>query len=195
MVHCLTIPNVQSYSTQTIAYPRWWCIVAASTQLHLYLSPAMATRSKSGNKPSALCEELIDALLDPRLVEALGKALAPVISKSVDDAVAPLVKQIQELKAENARLAKRCEAAENANERFDKIAADHFRRLEDMEVYSRSDYPNAPPPKRLPMLLSSTALYPLSARVTSRSNRMSYSFSMLPWESRSCRRISRLRTA
>ena len=70
----------------------------------------MATRSKPGNKPSALCEELIEALLDPRLVEALGKALAPVISQPVDDAVAPLVKQIQELKAENARLAMRCVA-------------------------------------------------------------------------------------
>jgi hypothetical protein len=106
----------------------------------------MATRSKAGSKPSALCEELIEALLDPRLVEALGKALAPAITKSVDDAVAPLVKQIEglsatvkELKAENVRLAKRCETAENAYERLDKIAADHCRRLEDIEAYSRSD--------------------------------------------------------
>jgi hypothetical protein len=93
-----------------------------------------------------MCEELIEAQLDPRLVEALGKALAPVISKSVDDAVAPLVKQIEglsasvkELKAENVRLVKRCEAAEKANERLDKIAVEHCRRLEDMEAYSRSD--------------------------------------------------------
>lgn len=121
---------------------------ASATRTRTFCA-AMASRAKaaSANKPpSPLCEELIEALLDPRLVEAFHKALSPLIAKSIDAAIAPLAKQLdgmtgtlREVKAENVRLTKRCEAVEKENERLDKVVAEHGRRLEDMEAYSRTD--------------------------------------------------------
>lgn len=95
-------------------------------------------------------EDLLEALLDERVVEAIGSALSPSIAKAVADAVnkavAPLVKQLEglsasvkKLEAENARLSKRCETIEEENKRLKKIDTEHGQRLDDLEVYSRSD--------------------------------------------------------
>ena len=107
----------------------------------------MATTRQQGKpKTSPLADDLIDALQDVRVVEALGKVLAPVIAKSVESAVAPFVKQLEglttavrELKTENARLQKQCEAVSKDNARLQKIVDTHNRRIDDIESYSRSD--------------------------------------------------------
>ena len=103
-------------------------------------------------------EELLEALLDERIVEAIGSAISPSITKAVADAVnkavadavnkavAPFVAKIETLsatvkkiEAENVRLSKRCEAIEEDNKRLKKDDAECGRRLDDLEAYSRAD--------------------------------------------------------
>lgn len=105
-----------------------------------------STRQQGKSKTSPLADDLIDALQDPRVVEALGKVLAPVIAKSVESAVAPFIKQLEglttdvrALKTENVRLAKQCDATSKENARLQKIVDGHSRRIDDIEAYSRSD--------------------------------------------------------
>lgn len=103
-------------------------------------------QAKAASKPSPLTDDLIDALQDPRVIEAFGKAFTPLITKTVEAAVAPFAKRLEELNStvkelhtENARLTKKCETTEKENARLQKIVDTHSRRLDDIESYSRSD--------------------------------------------------------
>ena len=102
--------------------------------------------AKAQTKSSPLADDLIEALQDQRVVEALGKVLAPVIAKSIEGTIAPFLKQLEELnatvkglKADNARLTTRCQGSEENITRLQKIVNDQNRRLDDIETYSRSD--------------------------------------------------------
>ena len=92
---------------------------------------------------SGLTNDLVEALQDSRVVEALGKALAPLITLSVEEGLRKqlegLTNKVRELKAENLRLNQQCETIVKANENLQKIVDDHSRRLDDIEAYSRSD--------------------------------------------------------
>lgn len=94
-------------------------------------------------KPKSLAEDLIEALHDERLIDALGKALSPLITLSVQEAVKKqlegLTTTIRELKADNTRLAKQCELVAKDNARLQKTTEEYGRRLDDMEAYSRRD--------------------------------------------------------
>ena len=96
---------------------------------------AVAPESESG-----LTNDLVEALQDSRVVEALGKALAPLITLSVEEGLRKqlegLTNKVRELKAENQRLNQQCETIVKANENLQKIVDDHSRRLDDIEAYS-----------------------------------------------------------
>ena len=95
---------------------------------------------------SSLAADLIEALQDSRVVDALGKALAPFISLTVDEG---LKKQLEETsdnglrRAEGGRYVRLIQAVQEntakENARLQKLADDHNRRLDDIETYSRSD--------------------------------------------------------
>ena len=97
-------------------------------------------------KASPLTDDLLEAFLDTRVIEALGKALSPAISKCVEDAMAPFVQrlenltaQVRELKADNTRFNTQLESVANENVRLKKLLDESNRRLDDLDSYSRCD--------------------------------------------------------
>jgi hypothetical protein len=92
---------------------------------------------------SGLAADLIEALQDSRVIDALGKSLAPLIALSVEESLKKHLESlsiaVRELKADNVRLAKQCESTVKENERLQKVVDVHSRRLDDIESYSRSD--------------------------------------------------------
>jgi FtsZ-binding cell division protein ZapB len=114
----------------------------------------MTSRSASAKSKSSstttVNEELIEALLDSKLVEALAEALSPFIKKMIDEHVtsrfAALDKSIGELKRsseslkqESALLKKSQEALKQENVLLRKQLDEHTVRVENLDVYSRSD--------------------------------------------------------
>ena len=103
---------------------------------------ASKTRSQE-SKSRSLAEELIEALNDDRLVDALGKALAPLITLTIQETIKKqlegLSTSVKAMKDENVRLSAQCQAVQQENARLRKIADDQARRLDDLETYSRSD--------------------------------------------------------
>ena len=103
---------------------------------------ASKTRSQE-SKSRSLAEELIEALNDDRLVDALGKALAPLITLTIQETMKKqlegLSTSVKALKDENVRLSEQCQAVQQENARLRKTADDQTRRLDELETYSRSD--------------------------------------------------------
>ena len=87
-------------------------------------------------------DELIEALLDQKVVEALGKAIGPIIAQSVDDILgrklSDLTTAIRDLKQENQRLTRRCDDLTAQNTVLRTQLDDQETRLEDLENYSRA---------------------------------------------------------
>ena len=90
-------------------------------------------------KQRNIADELIEALQDGRLVEVLGKALAPLITTSIEEVinkqVAGLTSAVRDLKAENTRLAKQCDSIAKESNHLQKLADETNRRLDDLEAY------------------------------------------------------------
>ena len=88
-------------------------------------------------------EDIIEALLDSRVVEALAKALSPFISLSIDESLGKklegLSASIRDLKGENTRLTKRCDESDLVNAQLRNQLAEQRQRLDDLDAYSRSD--------------------------------------------------------
>ena len=98
----------------------------------------MATRK---GKPSP--EDLIEALLDSRVVDALAKALFPFKALSIDEALGKkldgLTLAVRELKQDNIRLSKQCETLASENVNLNKLVSVQSQRIDDLECYSRSE--------------------------------------------------------
>lgn len=94
-------------------------------------------------KSRPIADDLIEALQDKKVAEALAKALSPLIDLSIEEAIGKrlegLVTSVRELKGEIGRLHKRCEDAEKENAELKKTMSSQDRRLDDMESYSRCD--------------------------------------------------------
>lgn len=92
---------------------------------------------------STISDDLVEALLDTKVVEALAKALSPFIALSVDEAIGKrlegLVTSVRELKGEVTRLHKQCDETAKVNEGLQKKLLEQERRIDDLECYSRSD--------------------------------------------------------
>jgi hypothetical protein len=93
--------------------------------------------------PKIKSEDIAEALLDSRVVDALAKALAPFIALAIDESLNKkldgLTATVRELKTENTRLAKQCEGVAKENEDLKKLVNDHGQRLDAVESYSRRD--------------------------------------------------------
>lgn len=74
--------------------------------------------------PSSTKDDLIEALKDPQVAEALACALAPIIAREVSTALTAVQNKIAELESDNQRL--RDQVMEQGG------------RLEELEIYSRS---------------------------------------------------------
>ena len=102
-----------------------------------------AKPAASAASETSLAEDLIEALQDVRVVEAVGKALAPLITLSVEEGLKKqlegVTSAIRELKTENTRLRGQCEGLAKENARLSKSADEHRKRLDDMDAYTRSD--------------------------------------------------------
>jgi hypothetical protein len=93
-------------------------------------------------KNSFTADDLQGLLLDPKVLEALGKALAPIIAQSIE---ANLSKRIEELSAtvkslkeSNDTLLKKSTDAEHEISELRKRVAASEVRIEDVDIYSRS---------------------------------------------------------
>ena len=90
-----------------------------------------------------LTDDLIEALQDVRVVEALGRALSPLISLSIEEGLKKhlegLTTAVRELKSDNVRLKGQIEVVSKENTRLSKSIEDQGRRLDELESYSRSD--------------------------------------------------------
>ena len=86
-------------------------------------------------------EEFVDLLTDSKIVEALAKALAPLIALSIDETLSKklegLSATVRELKNDNTRLTKQCEVLATENNNLKKELADQNHRIDDLETYSR----------------------------------------------------------
>jgi hypothetical protein len=94
-------------------------------------------------KARPLSEELADALLDTKVVEALAKALSPFITLSIDEALGKrlegLMSTVKDMKGDIARLTKQHDDVSRENAVLKKTIGEHERRMDDLESYSRSD--------------------------------------------------------
>jgi len=91
---------------------------------------------------SSKADDMLEALLDPRVAEAIAKALQPALSLSLEEVVGKrmegMLTAIRELKQENSKLATMCESAAKEIIALKLTVDDQSRRLDDMEVYSRA---------------------------------------------------------
>jgi hypothetical protein len=94
-------------------------------------------------KQKSTAEDLIEALLDPRVVDAISKALSPSIALSIDEVLGKrlegLVTSVRDLKGEVTRLNKQCDEVHKENTTLKQQIIIQDRRLDDLETYSRSD--------------------------------------------------------
>ena len=94
-------------------------------------------------KSKSVVEEITEALLDAKLVEALAKALSPFIALSLDEAIGKrlegLTITVRDLKGEVARLKSQCTETEKANVALQKKVTEQGLRLDDVESYSCCD--------------------------------------------------------
>ena len=93
--------------------------------------------------PKAKHEDLIEAILDPRVVSALAAALSPLITTSIDAAIdkkiGELLTAVRDLKRENNDLRKKqVEDGQKINVLV-KLVDEQAIRLDNLENYSRSD--------------------------------------------------------
>ena len=90
-----------------------------------------------------LAEELIEALQDSKVAEALARALSPFIQLSIDEALAKrlkgFTKSVKDVKTENSRLSKRVDDLSADNAVLRKELTVNSQRMEDVDAYSRSD--------------------------------------------------------
>lgn len=90
-----------------------------------------------------LAEDLIEALQDVRVVEALGRALSPLITLSVEEGlkkqIEGLTSAVRDLKSDNSRLKSQLETVSKENTRLSKLVDEQEKRVEDIESYSRGD--------------------------------------------------------
>jgi hypothetical protein len=94
-------------------------------------------------KSRSVVDDITEALLDTKVVEALAKALSSFIALSLDEAIGKrlegLTTTVRELKGEVVRLKSQCAEAEKQNVALLKKVTDQGQRLEDVESYSRTD--------------------------------------------------------
>ena len=87
--------------------------------------------------PKVKPHDFIEALLDAKVVDALAKALDPLISLSIEESVKTWLKvfetAIQDLKTENTGLNKKCDSIEVENTNILKFIDAQTRRLDDLE--------------------------------------------------------------
>jgi len=93
--------------------------------------------------PKVKPDDIIDCLLDTRVVEAFAKALAPYNALSIDDSLKANLQDFEraigELKTDTARLNNKCDSITQENDALKKIVKDQYRRIDDFERYSRCD--------------------------------------------------------
>jgi hypothetical protein len=93
--------------------------------------------------PKIKPDDIVDALLDSRVVEALAKALSPFIKKSIDEALderlAALAKSVQEVKQANDRLQAQVGELRKANADLRQHVDSQSTRVDALEAYSRLD--------------------------------------------------------
>jgi hypothetical protein len=95
-----------------------------------------AKRSISGT------EDLMAHLLEPRVLDALGKALGPIIAAALEDTLVKrldgLSTAVKDLRASNEALVKRQDAMDRELSALRDRVNDNATRVEDTETYSRS---------------------------------------------------------
>ena len=100
------------------------------------------TRSVT-DEPRSMADELLEALLDTRVTEALAKALSPFITLSIEEAIGKkfegLTEAVRDLRGEATRLKKRCDDLQDENARLATTCAAQGRQLDDLECYSRNE--------------------------------------------------------
>lgn len=93
--------------------------------------------------PKVKPDDFIEALLDSKVVDAFAKALAPFISLSIEESLKTKLTvfetSIRDLKTENARLNDKCVTVEKEYSNIKKLVDSQARRIDDLEIYSRSD--------------------------------------------------------
>jgi hypothetical protein len=93
--------------------------------------------------PKIKTDDIIDALLDSKVVDALANALSPLIKKiineSLDDKIAALAKAVTEAQQTSAKLSTRVAELTNENADMRLQLTSQGARLAAMETYSRLD--------------------------------------------------------
>jgi len=97
---------------------------------------------EGSDAPKLKTEDLVEALLDPRVLEALMKALTPFktsIETTLDKKLESFGATLRYIKAENGVLADKCKALSAENVELKKQIEACSQRVEECERYSRSD--------------------------------------------------------
>jgi len=97
---------------------------------------------EGSDAPKLKTEDLVEALLDPRVLEALMKALTPFktsIETTLDKKLESFGATLRSIKAENGVLADKCKALSAENVELKKQIEACSQRVEECERYSRSD--------------------------------------------------------
>ena len=93
--------------------------------------------------PKLKTDDLIEAILDGKVVEALAKALSPflkkIIDESLDDKLATLTKTVSDVQQSNAKLQAQMTMLKKENDDMRVQLTTQGGRLESIEAYSRLD--------------------------------------------------------
>src|ERR1043165_7122346 len=94
-------------------------------------------------KPKPTTDELVEALLDTKVVEALAKALSPVITLAIGEVLGKrlegMATTIHDMKGEISCLTKQCEELTKDNVSLRKTVGEQNIRVDELERYSRTD--------------------------------------------------------
>ena len=94
------------------------------------------------SSPKLNPQDFAEALLDPRVMEALTKALAPLrssIEAALDKKIDSLGATLRALKTENVHLSEQCKALSLENGQLKQQLSTCSQRVDDLERYTRSD--------------------------------------------------------
>jgi septal ring factor EnvC (AmiA/AmiB activator) len=93
--------------------------------------------------PKLKPDDLVEALLDGRVVEALAKALSPFIQKTIDECLsqrlADFSKALHDVKASNDRLQSQVGDLKRENVNLRRQVTSYESRLDALETYSQLD--------------------------------------------------------
>ena len=103
----------------------------------------MASNTRNKSTSSSSSDDLVTALLDPRIKDLLSQIISPLITdninKAIDEKLIPITSAMSQFAADNDAIRQKCAYLENENISLKDANTTLSKQLDELTVYSRRD--------------------------------------------------------